>query len=69
VNELDPGEIGVYIIFTVRAIGWALQRAGPSAGKTGFHSLLKDKAIITIMPISDVFEVLSAILKDPGTRA
>lgn len=45
-----------------------MKRGRPFTGKTWFHSVLEDKAIITGMAIRGVFEVLPAILKGPGVR-
>ena len=45
-----------------------MKRGSPFTDKTWFHSVLKDKAIITGMVISGALEVLPAILKGPGVR-
>ena len=62
-DELYFREIGFNVEFAVRAIGWALWGACFFTGKTDFHPVLEDKAVIAIMPVSGAPEVLPAVRK------
>jgi len=62
-DELYLGEIGLYIIWAVGAIAWALVEACFSAGKTDFHLFLEDNAVITPMLVRRGPEVVPAIGK------